>query len=63
MKTSDEITADQTVNEIITRHPRTMAVFERHGIDSCCGGGLQLAEVARKHRLDFIALLAELDQA
>ena len=58
-----EITADMTVNEIITQHPETVAVFNRLGIDSCCGGALPLAEVARKHRFDFIALLAELEQA
>ena len=60
---SVEITADMTINEIITQHPETVAVFDRHRIDSCCGGALSLAEVARKHRLDFIALLAELEQA
>ena len=58
-----EITAGMTVNEIITLHPEAVAVFQRHGIDSCCGGGLPLTEAARRHRLDFIALLAELEQA
>jgi regulator of cell morphogenesis and NO signaling len=58
-----EVTAQMTVNEIITQHPATVAVFSRHGIDACCGGGLPLAEVARKHRLDFIALLTELEHA
>jgi regulator of cell morphogenesis and NO signaling len=62
-KASPEITADLTVNEVISRNPQTVAVFQRHGIDSCCGGALRLAEVARKHRIDFIALLAELEQA
>ena len=60
---SDEITAEMTVNEIITLHPETVAVFKRLGIDACCGGALPLAEVARKHRFDFIALLAELELA
>jgi regulator of cell morphogenesis and NO signaling len=58
-----EINADMTINEIITMYPETVSIFNRHGIDSCCGGALPLAEVARKHRLDFIALLAELEQA
>ena len=62
-KAVEEITADMTVNEIITKYPATVRVFSRHGIDSCCGGALPLSEVARKHRLDFIALLAELEQA
>lgn len=57
-----DITAEMTVNEIITQHPETMAVFRKHGIDSCCGGALTLAEVARKHRIDFIVLLAELER-
>lgn len=63
INTSAEITAEMTINEIIAQHPETVAVFNRHRIDSCCGGGLPLGEVARKHRLDFIALLAELEQA
>ena len=62
-KAVDEITSDMTINEIITKYPATVAVFSRHGIDSCCGGALPLAEVARKHRLDFIGLLVELEQA
>lgn len=58
-----DISADMTVNEIVTEHPETLPVFTRLGIDTCCGGGLPLAEVARRHRFDFIALLAELEQA
>jgi regulator of cell morphogenesis and NO signaling len=58
-----ELTAEMTVSEIIVQRPKTLGVFHRFGIDACCGGALPLAEVARKHRLDFIALLAELDRA
>jgi iron-sulfur cluster repair protein YtfE (RIC family) len=60
---SAEIHADMTVNEIIQLKPATIAVFHRLGIDACCGGALSLAEVAKRHRFDFIALLAELDRA
>lgn len=59
----NEMTAEMTVNEIVAEHPETLAVFTRLGIDACCGGGLPLAEEARKHRFDFIALLAELERA
>ena len=62
-KTSADISADMTISQIIVDHPNTLSVFHRHGIDACCGGALPLAEVAKKHRLDFIALLAELEQA
>ena len=62
-KPRPEIAAGMTINEIITLYPETVTLFNRHGFDSCCGGALPLAEVARKHRLNFIALLAELEQA
>lgn len=60
---SGDITAEMTVNQVVAEHPETLAVFNRLGIDACCGGALPLAEVARKHRFDFIALLAELERA
>ena len=62
-KCTRDIAADMTINEIIAEHPETLAIFNRHGIDSCCGGGLALSEAARKHRLTFIALLSELERA
>ena len=57
------ISQDLTVNEIIQISPRTVSVFARHNIDSCCGGGLPLAEVAQRHGLDLAILLAELNDA
>lgn len=61
--TNRDITAEMTINQIVAEHPETLPVFNRLGIDACCGGGLPLAEVAKKHRFDFIALLAELERA
>ena len=58
-----EIGPGMTVNEIIAAHPPTVAVFKRLGIDACCGGALPIAEVARKHRLNFLELLTELEGA
>jgi iron-sulfur cluster repair protein YtfE (RIC family) len=60
---SADIHAEMTVNEIIRMKPATVAVFQRLGIDACCGGALSLAEVAKRHRFDFIALLTELELA
>jgi iron-sulfur cluster repair protein YtfE (RIC family) len=56
-----DIGPGMTVNEIIAEHPHTVAVFKRMGIDACCGGALPIAEVARKHRLNFLELIAELE--
>jgi iron-sulfur cluster repair protein YtfE (RIC family) len=53
----------QTVNEIVTRHPETLAVFNAWGIDSCCGGGHPVEAVVRRHQLDGEALCNALAQA
>jgi len=44
-----EIDPSWTVNDVIARHPETLAVFAELGIDACCGGAKPLAEVARRH--------------
>jgi regulator of cell morphogenesis and NO signaling len=61
MKTVPNL-GDLTVNETIRLYPETVAVFSRHGIDACCGGGLQVREAAVRHGLDVAALVAELEQ-
>ena len=50
-----------TVNDVIRRWPRTVEVFSRFGIDSCCGGGLPAEEAAARHGIDPEHLKAELD--
>ena len=62
-KAAREITAEMTIRQIVAEHPETLPLLGRLGIDMCCGGALSLAEVARRHRLDSIALLAELERA
>jgi regulator of cell morphogenesis and NO signaling len=49
-----------SVNEVLRRYPAAVTVLNAYGIDSCCGGPRALADVARAHRLDLPALLAEL---
>ena len=43
-----EITADTLVADIAAHHPRSIEVFERHGIDFCCGGRRALGEACRE---------------
>lgn len=54
---------EMTVNETIQRFPRTVAVFDAHGIDSCCGGALPVAEAAARHGIPLPELLKELEAA
>jgi regulator of cell morphogenesis and NO signaling len=35
--------ADKTIGEIVAGDYRTAKVFEKHGIDFCCGGNAALA--------------------
>ncbi|HEX7091336.1 MAG TPA: DUF542 domain-containing protein [Longimicrobiales bacterium] len=62
-ETETRISPTMTVNTAILLHPRTVAVFDRYGIDSCCGGALPIEEVAKRHSLDLDALMAELREA
>lgn len=53
----------QTVGEIVARDYRVAEVFERHGIDFCCGGAIPLDEACRSAGVDPEALRRELDEA
>jgi regulator of cell morphogenesis and NO signaling len=60
-----EYTVDRnlTINTVVERYPAALGVFNARGLDTCCGGGLPVAEAARRHDLDLQELLAALEQA
>lgn len=62
---SDVIQLDpaQTINEIVARHPESIAVFNRFGMDTCCGGGVSVEEAARRDGLDVDQILSALRDA
>ena len=62
---SDVIQLDPslTINEIVARYPETIAVFNRFGMDTCCGGGVPVEEAARRDSLDLDQILAALRDA
>lgn len=62
---AQDITIDPSilVNDMVAANPATASVFTRAGIDTCCGGGLPIAEAARRHGLDLDALVADLAKA
>jgi regulator of cell morphogenesis and NO signaling len=63
MQSTTNIDIASTVNEIVAQYPDTIAVFNRFGIDSCCGGGVTMADAARRDGTDPDALLAALQKA
>jgi regulator of cell morphogenesis and NO signaling len=54
------ITPDTNVADIATAAPATIAVFQRHHIDFCCGGRVPLAEACAAKGLDTDLVLGDL---
>lgn len=55
-----ELDCTATVNETMARWPATTAVFNRFGVDTCCGAGASVEESARRDNADAAALCAAL---
>jgi regulator of cell morphogenesis and NO signaling len=60
---ASRVSPDMTVADIVTRHPETLPVFERAGIDYCCGGGRTLGDASAAKGLGWQAVAAEIDAA
>lgn len=52
-----------TINEIVARFPETIPVFNRFGLDTCCGGGVRIDEAAKRDGLDLTDVLSALREA
>jgi regulator of cell morphogenesis and NO signaling len=55
-----EITMRSTIGDIVTDDYRTAEIFEKHGIDFCCGGKIPLAEACMEKGLDIAVLTSEI---
>ncbi len=54
---------ERHVAELVTTDPRRAAVFERLGIDYCCGGNIPLAEACAERGLDLATVRDLLEHA
>ncbi|HWB85904.1 MAG TPA: iron-sulfur cluster repair di-iron protein [Bryobacteraceae bacterium] len=57
------LSADVPVGDIVARFPASVRVFEKHGIDFCCGGSVTVGDACHSRGLDAFALLREVEQA
>ena len=55
------ITGEMVINEVIRRYPRSIAVFNRFRVDSCCGGGESIERTASRDGVAVEALLKALN--
>jgi len=53
----------RTVGDFVAEDYRTAKVFEKHGIDFCCGGKVPLADACRERGIDPAAILREIGEA
>ncbi len=58
-----DIALETTVADVAAGHPGTIRVFQRHGVDFCCGGKRPLSEVCEEKGLAFEVLRADLHLA
>lgn len=63
MSSTDARATTTTIGEIVARDYRAAAVFDRFGIDFCCGGNRPLAEVCAERGLDPAVVLDEVQHA
>ena len=52
-----QVTAETTIAEIASAMPRAIPVFQKHGIDFCCGGRRALADVCTEKGVGFEAIV------
>jgi regulator of cell morphogenesis and NO signaling len=55
--------SDKTIGEIVADDYRTAGVFEKHGIDFCCGGKVALGATCKARGIDMSVLEKELAAA
>lgn len=56
------VTAERSVAELVVERPSRARVFEKLGIDYCCGGKKPLEQACIERDLDFSAVVSELEQ-
>ncbi|HKI51880.1 MAG TPA: iron-sulfur cluster repair di-iron protein [Geothermobacteraceae bacterium] len=52
---------DKTIGELVAEDYRAAAVFEKYGVDFCCGGQVLLSATCREKGLDRAAILREIE--
>jgi len=62
MSQATQALMDQTVGQLVVDRPSRARIFEKFGIDYCCGGGKPLREAIEQAGLNANSVLAELQR-
>lgn len=54
--------SNTTVSDIVKNDFRTSEVFDKYGIDFCCGGNISVAEASKQNQVNTDQLVQELNQ-
>lgn len=54
-------TKERTVGQIAAQYPASVRIFEKYGIDFCCGGKIPVSDAFSRKGLDPAALVAEME--
>lgn len=58
-----KINKDMTINEVMKLYPKTMEVFTKFNVDSCCGGTNTLEKGAEDSGANLNSFLSALEKA
>ena len=58
-----KITEDMIINDVVAKHPESMKIFNRHKVDSCCGGAASIKDTAAMNSADLAAVMTDLNAA
>lgn len=58
-----KITKEMIVNDVIMLYPKTIGVFPKHRIDSCCGGAVSIEDASKRDGADLENVMKDLNEA
>ncbi len=59
---AEAITKEMIVNDVIKKYPKSLSVFGKFKIDSCCGGGTSIEAAGKRDGADVDAMVKELNK-
>ncbi|MBE7445558.1 MAG: DUF542 domain-containing protein [Planctomycetia bacterium] len=62
MEEKQGITKNMVINDVIKKYPKTISVFSKFKVDSCCGGAGSIEKTAAMSEVDIDALMEALNK-